>query len=87
MIRLEDRVWVRVAGFDHVWAIADEDLKRSNEEKTSSVHFLRFQLGAEMVAAVKAGAAIGVGIEHAAYCHQIESIPDGVRTSLAQDLD
>ena len=87
MIRLEDRVWVKVAGFDHVWAIADEDLARSNEEKTSSVHFLRFQLSPEMVAAVKAGAAIGVGIEHEAYCHQVDPIPDGVRDSLAHDLD
>ncbi|MBI3344688.1 MAG: DUF3501 family protein [Gammaproteobacteria bacterium] len=87
MIRLEDRVWVKVAGFDHVWAIADEDLARSNEEKTSSVHFLRFQLSPEMAAAVKAGAAIGVGIEHEAYCHQVDPIPDGVRDSLALDLD
>ena len=87
MIRLEDRVWVKVVGFDHVWAIADEDLARSNEEKTSSVHFLRFQLSPEMVAAVKARAAIGVGIEHEAYCHQVDPIPDGVRDSLAHDLD
>lgn len=87
MIRLEDRVWVKVEGFDHVWAIADEDLERSNEEKTSSVHFLRFELSPEMAAAVKAGAAIGVGIEHEAYCHQVDPIPDGVRNSLAHDLD
>ncbi|MEO6697339.1 MAG: DUF3501 family protein, partial [Gammaproteobacteria bacterium] len=74
-------------GFEHVWAIADEDVQRSNEEKTSSVHFLRFELTPEMAAAVKTGAAVGVGIEHAAYCHQVDPVPEGVRNALSQDLD
>lgn len=87
LIGVEDRVWVKVDGHEHVWAIADEDLERETEQKTSSVHFLRFELTPAMVAAAKAGAAIGVGIEHPAYCHQVDPVPDDVRASLVQDLD
>ena len=87
MIGIEDRVWVKVDGHEHVWAIADEDMERENEQKTSSVHFLRFELTSAMAAAAKAGAAIGVGIEHPAYCHQVDPVPDDVRASLVQDLD
>lgn len=86
MIGIEDRVWVKVAGHEHVWAIADEDLERENAQKTSSVHFLRFELTPAMVVAAKAGVAIGVGIEHPAYCHQVDPIADDVRVSLVQDL-
>lgn len=86
MIGIEKRVWVRVEGFDHVWAIADEDLERDTEEKTSSVHFLRFQLSPEMVAAARSGAAIGVGIEHEAYCQQNDPLPENIRKSLVADL-
>lgn len=86
MIGIEKRVWVRVDGFDHVWAIADEDLERDTEEKTSSVHFLRFQLTPEMIAAAKSGSAIGVGIEHEAYCQQNDPLPDNIRASLVADL-
>ena len=84
---IEDRIWVKIAGFDHVWAIADEDLDRSNQEKTSSVHFLRFEFTPEMIAAAKSGAAIGVGIEHEAYCEQLDPVPENVRASLAADFD
>jgi len=83
---IEGRVWVRVGELDHVWAIADEDLERESEEKTSSVHFLRFELTPEMVAAAKGGAPIGVGIEHEAYCHAVDTLPDATRASLAADL-
>lgn len=83
---IEDRTWVRVAGFDKVYAIADEDLERENEEKTSSVHFLRFELTPEMIAAVKGGAAIGVGVDHPEYTAQAEPLPEAVRASLANDL-
>lgn len=86
MIGIEDRVWVKVGEYAHVWAVADEDLERENAQKTSSVHFLRFELTPEMVAAAKAGVAIGVGIEHPAYCHQVDPIADDVRASLVQDL-
>lgn len=83
---VEDRVWVRVAGFDPVFAIADEDLERENADKTSAVHFLRFELSAGMVAAVKSGAALSVGVDHAEYTANTGTLPDAVRASLASDL-
>ena len=83
---IENRVWVRVAGFEPVRPIADEDLEREDEEKTSSVHFLRFELTPDMVRAVKQGAAISMGIDHPAYNHQVDPIPAATRDSLAQDL-
>src|SRR5690606_27632344 len=69
---IEDRCWVQVAGFDRVWAIADEDLERENEEKTSSVHFMRFELTPQMSDAVKNGAAVSIGIDHDRYRHSVE---------------
>ena len=86
LIGVEVRVWVQVAGFDRVWAIADEDLERDTEEKTSSVHFLRFELSNEMVAQAKAGAAIGMGIDHEHYHHSVEPVPGNIRLSLVNDL-
>jgi len=83
---VEDRCWVQVAGFERVWAIADEDLERENDDKTSSVHFLRFELSPQMCAQVKAGAAIGAGIDHDNYRHAVASLPQNVRDSLAKDL-
>lgn len=83
---VEDRVWMKVDGFDKVYAIADEDLEREDETKTSSVHFVRFQLTSDMVRAVKQGAAIGAGIDHEAYLHAVDPVPRAVRDSLANDL-
>jgi hypothetical protein len=83
---VEDRVWVRIDGFDPVFAIADEDLERENEEKTSAVHFLRFELSAGMIAAAKSGAAISVGVDHPAYTANTGAVPEAVRASLASDL-
>ncbi|HHJ13027.1 MAG TPA: DUF3501 family protein [Gammaproteobacteria bacterium] len=83
---IEDMVWLRVEGFDPVFAIADEDLERENEEKTSSVHFLRFELTPEMVSAMKAGAALGAGVTHPSCTHQLEPLPEAVRASLVADL-
>jgi len=83
---VERRVWVRVAGFAPVYAIADEDLEREDETKTSSVHFMRFELAPEMRRAAKAGAAIAAGIDHPHYRHSVEAIAPAVRDSLAQDL-
>lgn len=83
---IERRVWVRVAGHDAVWAIADEDLERTNEAKTSSVHFLRFELTPEMIRSVKRGAHIAVGIDHENYRYAVDAVPSAVRDSLAQDL-
>jgi hypothetical protein len=84
---LQDRIWVSVAGFDAVYAIANEDLERENETKTASVHFLRFELTPDMVRAVKAGADIGVGIEHAQYTHAVQALERATRDSLAEDLE
>lgn len=83
---VEDRCWVQVAGHERVWAIADEDLERENEEKTSSVHFLRFELSPQMCAQVKAGAAIAAGIDHENYRHEVAQLPPNARDSLAADL-
>src|SRR5215208_6174525 len=83
---IEDRCWVQVAGHERVWAIADEDLERENDDKTSAVHFLRFELSAQMCAQVKAGAAIGAGVDHDNYRHEVASLPQSVRDSLAKDL-
>ena len=82
---VEDRVWVRVEGFERVFPIADEDLDRENDEKTSSVHFLRFELTGPMREALRAGAALAMGVDHEAY--RVETaIPAPVRESLARDL-
>ncbi len=86
MIGIEDKVWVRVADFDKVYAIADEDLDRESEEKTSSVHFLRFELTPEMANAVKDGAAIAMGSDHPAYTQSVEPVPAATRDALAADL-
>lgn len=83
---IEDRCWVQVAGCERVFAIADEDLERENEEKTSSVHFLRFELSPEMLARVNAGAPINVGIDHPNYNYQVSPLNPAQRDSLARDL-
>jgi hypothetical protein len=83
---IEDRCWVRVGEYDRVFAIADEDLERENEEKTSSVHFLRFELTPGMSAAVKTGAPIFAGIDHPNYRHAVEPVADAVRDALGADL-
>jgi hypothetical protein len=83
---VEDSVWVEVAGCARVWAIADEDLPRENEVKTSAVHFLRFELTQEMAAALKGGAALGIGVDHPAYQAQIPSVDAATRDALAADL-
>ncbi len=86
MVDIEDRVWLRVAGFEPVWAIADEDMERERADKTSSVHFLRFELTPAMIGAVRQGAGMGMGIDHPAYHHTVEAVADNVRRSLASDL-
>jgi hypothetical protein len=83
---VEDRCWVQVAGHPRVFAIADEDLERENDEKTSSVHFLRFELAPAMVAAAKGGAAVSIGIDHDAYRHSVDPLPQAARDALVLDL-
>ena len=86
LIGIEDRVWIGIAGHPRVYAIADEDLERENEEKTSAVHFLRFELTSEIKQALAAGGALGVGVDHPVYTAAIDSVSPEVRTSLLQDL-
>ncbi|HXI35892.1 MAG TPA: DUF3501 family protein [Burkholderiales bacterium] len=83
---VERRVWVRVAGGEPVQAVADEDLERENEEKTSSVHFLRFELDAGARERLKRGAALAIGVDHPAYRAALDPVPAAVRSALLQDL-
>ena len=83
---VEDRCWVQIAGHERVLAIADEDLERENEQKTSAVHFLRFELGAPMIASLRGGAALGVGVDHPHYRHEVAPVPPAVQRSLTDDL-
>ncbi len=83
---IERKTYVQVAGHGKVYAIADEDLPRENEEKTSAVHFMRFELTPEMVAAVKAGEPVAMGIDHPAYTVHIGEIAPQTQLSLANDL-
>ncbi|TAK47020.1 MAG: DUF3501 family protein [Betaproteobacteria bacterium] len=82
---IEDRVWVQVEGCDRVYAIADEDLERENAHKTSSVHFLRFELTKEMRSAIKYGLGLALGVDHPAYRASAEA-PQALRAALACDL-
>ena len=86
LIGIENRTWVQVEGFDRVFAIADEDLERDTEEKTSSVHFLRFELSPAMVTAAKNGATISVGVEHENYTAALSPLPGNIADSLRADL-
>lgn len=83
---IEDRCWVQVSGHDRVFAIADEDLERENDEKTSSVHFLRFELTPPMVAALRGGAQLAAGIDHDHYRHAVSPVPAPTRQALLADL-
>ena len=83
---IEDRVWVRVEGCAAVYAIADEDLERENAEKTSSVHFLRFELTREMAESLKYGVSLAMGVDHANYTARLDPVGPEVRASLTNDL-
>lgn len=87
LIGIERCVWVQVADGDPVYAIADEDLDRENEEKTSSVHFLRFQLTETMIDGLKNAAELYIGIEHANYPIVGQKLADPIRQSLLADLN
>jgi hypothetical protein len=82
----EDRVWAQVEGCARVYAIADEDLERENEEKTSSVHFLRFELTDEMRKALEYGVGLSMGVDHPAYQATLDPVPPAIRASLVSDL-
>ena len=85
LIGIEDRVWIQVEGHERVWAVADEDLERENEQKTSSVHFLRLELTEAMAGALKNGAGLAIGVAHPRYAAKLEA-PPAVRNALVKDL-
>jgi hypothetical protein len=85
LIGIEDKVWLRIEGHPRAWAIADEDLDRETDEKTSSVHFLRFELTKSMADALKGGASLSIGIDHPRYAASADTSA-AVRGSLARDL-
>ncbi len=87
LIGIEHKVWLQVAGFDRVYPVADEDLDRDTADKTSSVHFLRYELDPAMVIAVKGGAAVLAGVDHPGYPVTGFEIDDSIRDSLANDLE
>lgn len=87
LLGVEDRVYVQVADSDRVFAIADEDLERADDDKTSAVHFLRFELPPEQVAALKGGASLSAGIHHENYRVEVNPVADNIRQSLIRDLD
>ncbi|HTV98412.1 MAG TPA: DUF3501 family protein [Steroidobacteraceae bacterium] len=87
LIGVEDRCWVRVSEMERVFAVADEDLERENADKTSAVHFLRFELSPSMIEAAKSGAYIGIGVDHENYRHAVSPLPQAIRDALTLDLD
>ena len=83
---IEDRAWVQVDGYPRVHAIGDEDLERENDQKTSAVHFLRFELTPAMIAALKSGAGMAIGVDHPEYAATLQPVPDATRSALLADL-
>lgn len=86
LIGVENRCWIRISEMERVFAIADEDMERANDEKTSAVHFLRFELSRSMVEAMKSGAPLSIGVDHDNYRHLLGPVPSQIRDSLSFDL-
>lgn len=87
LIGIERMTWIQVAGYDKVYAFANEDLvERETEDKTSAVHFLRYEFDAAMIASAKEGAAINVGVDHENYQHELSPIPQNIRDSIQADF-
>ena len=86
LIGIEDRLFVEVEGHARVYAIADEDLERENDEKTSSVHFLRLEFAPEMIASLKGGAALAVGCDHPQYPARVDEVAPNVQAALVRDF-
>ena len=87
LIGIEQMVWMQVGELDKIWPVADEDLERADEGKTSAVHFLRFELSAGQIDALKGGADLAAGIDHDSYRVAIRPVADNIRQSLVGDLD
>jgi len=87
LIGVEDRCWIRISEMERVFAIADEDMERENDDKTSAVHFLRFELSSSMIEAMKSDAPLCIGVDHDHYRHSVSPLPAKVRDALRRDLD
>jgi len=83
---IEDLVWIQIEGFGRVFTISNEDLSRSNAEKTSAVHFMRFEFNTEMIAALRNGASLTMGVSHESYAHKTVATPETV-SALLPDFD
>jgi glycerol-3-phosphate dehydrogenase subunit C len=83
---IEDRVWVQVGTSPRVYAIADEDLERENDQKTSAVHFVRFELTRSMVDQLQRGSALAIGVDHPAYAFTLREVGEETRRALLADL-
>lgn len=87
MINIENTVWLKVNGCEPVSPVADEDLERTSQAKTSAVHFLRFELTDEMIEKLKHGAILSAGVDHESYRYKLEPVPEKIRKALVCDLD
>jgi len=87
LVGIENRVYVQIADFDRVFAVADEDLDRADDKKTSAVHFMRFEFPPEQSAALRSGSSLIAGIDHENCRVEISPVPDGIRLSLLNDLN
>jgi hypothetical protein len=86
LMNVEGRIWMQVAGHARIFPFADEDLERQNETKTSTVHFLRYELTPQMIADLRAGAVLSAGVDHPAYQAELVAVPEALRQSLLADL-
>ena len=87
MLGIDKAVWMKVGEHEAIVPISDEDLERETEKKTSSVHFLRFELRPEMIKDLKQGVSISAGIDHDAYSYSLSPIPRNIQDALIKDLD
>lgn len=87
LIDIEHKIWLRIDGLPKVYGIADEDLPRSTQEKTSAVHFLRFEFDAEMVDAARRRATWSLGCDHPQYAHEVTPLPENIASSLTRDFE
>jgi len=87
LIGIEDKIWIQVTGCEKVYAIADEDLERDTEEKTSAVHFMRFEFSDEMISHAKEGSAIAIGVDHPEYSTCVDPLSVNTRNALVADFD
>ena len=87
LVGIEKSVWIRVKDFDRIRPIADEDMERQTQDKTSAVHFLRFEFTPPMIAAAKSGAPISIGVEHSEFRDSLDPLPETVRVALVADFD